>query len=114
MLLPLLTIDGQLGFVGIIGAEVIGDDALILSLISEIHIGEVQDCGILYHLSTLLLVPGKILHLCIIQYFTVFAPGSGHGRITAAHSSACQGHVHASQSHGGLGMHSDLWLREII
>lgn len=110
----MLTIDSQLGFVGIIGAEVIGDDALILSFIGEVHIEEVQDSGILDHLATLLLVSGKILDLGVVQHFTVLTPGGGHGRITAAHSAARQGHVHASQGNRGLRMHSDLRFREII
>lgn len=114
-MLPLsLTINSQLGFVRIVGAEVIGDDALIFSFIGEIHIEKVEDSGVLNNLAILLLIPGKILNLCIIQHFAVLTPRSGHGWITAAHSSAGQSHIHATQSNRGLRMHSDLWLREII
>lgn len=79
LLLLLLTINGQLGFVGIVGAKVIGDNALIPSFISEVHIEKMQDSGVLNHLTTLLLIPGIILNLCIIQDFAVLTPGCGHG-----------------------------------
>lgn len=92
----------------------IGDNALVFPLISEIHIEEVQDSGVFQHLPTLLLVPGKILNLCIVEDFAVFAPGCGHGWITAAHSSAHQGHIRASQGHRSLWVDSDLWFKEII
>lgn len=92
----------------------IGDNALVFSLISEIHIEEVQDSGVFQHLPTLLLVPGKVLNVGIIEDLAVFAPGRGHGGVTAAHSSAHQGHICASQGHRGLWVHSDLWFREII
>lgn len=114
LLLLLLTINGQLGFVGIVGAKVIGDNALIPSFISEVHIEKMQDSGVLNHLTTLLLIPGKILNLCIIQDFAVLTPGCGHGWITAAHSSASQSHIHASQSNRGLRMYSYLRFREVI
>lgn len=92
----------------------IGDNALVFPFISEIHIEEVQDSGVFQHLPTLLLVPGKVLNVSIIEDLAVFAPGRGHGGVTAAHSSAHQGHICASQGHRGLWVHSDLWFREII
>lgn len=78
LLALLLTIDSQFGFVGIIGTKVIGDNALVFPFIGEIHIEKMQDCGVFKDLPILLLIPGKILNVCIIQYFAVFTPCSGY------------------------------------
>lgn len=77
--MSLHTIDSQLGLVGIIGTKVVGDDTLVLSFISEVHIEDMQDGSVLQNFTILLLVPGEILYVCIVQNFTVLPPGGGYG-----------------------------------
>lgn len=92
----ILTIDSKLGPVGVVGAKVIGNHTLVAPLISEVDIEEMKHSGVD---QFSLLVPGIVLHFCIIQHLPILPPSCCHWRITATGRNAAQSHVVPPQCH---------------
>lgn len=109
-----LTINGEAGLVGVGGAEVVGDDALVAALVREGDVPQVQDGGALHHLPVLGPHVREVLDLGVVQHLVVLLPGKHHGGAAAAGGQAGEADVLAKDSHRRLGLDDDLWLGEII
>lgn len=80
----LRTVDSEAGLGRVGGAKVVGDDALVSTLVGEGHMTQVQNGGVLHHPPGLVHRPvvsaqvGEVLHLSMAEQLLVFAPGKGH------------------------------------
>lgn len=107
----MLTVNGEPGPVGVVGAKVVGHHALVTSLIGEVDIEEVQHCGVD---QLAFLVAGVVLYLGTVKHLAVLPPRCAHWRVAAAQRHAAQGHVVAAQDHRCLGMSGDPRLGEVV
>lgn len=110
----LLTINSESSLVGVGGAKVVGDDALVSALVGKGDVAEVQNGGVFHHLAILRPHMGKVLNLSIMQHFVVFLPRKHHGGAAAAGSRARETDVLPKDGHRGLRLDDDLRLGEII
>lgn len=74
----LRTVDSEAGLGRVGGAKVVGDDALVSTLVGEGHMTQVQNGGVLHHPPVVSAQVGEVLHLCMAEQLLVFAPGKGH------------------------------------
>lgn len=109
-----LTINSESSLVGVGGAEVVGDDALVAPLVCEGDVPQVQDGGALHHLPVLGPHVRKVLDLSVVQHLIVLLPGKHHGGAAAAGGQAGEADVLAKDGHCRLGLDDDLRLGEII
>lgn len=110
----LLTINSESSLVGVGGAKVVGDDALVSALVGKGDVAEVQNGGVFHHLAILRPHVSKVLNLSIMQHFVVFLPRKHHGGAAAAGSRARETDVLPKDGHRGLRLDDDLRLGEII
>lgn len=92
----------------------VGDDTLVSALVGKGDVAEVQNGGVLHHLTILRPHVGKVLNLSIMQHFVVFLPRKHHGGAAAAGSRARETDVLPKDGHCGLWLDDDLRLGEII
>jgi len=116
------TVDDKAGLVGVGGAEVVGDDALVPALVGEGDVAQVQDGGVLHHsvgrrgaaVAVVGAHVGVVLRLAVAEQLLVLAPREGHRGAAAAGRRAGEAHVAAQDGDGGLRLHGDLGLREVV
>lgn len=119
------TVDDDAGLAGVGGAKVVGDDALVASLVREGDSPQVQDGGVLHHASAdaghvgrgalvVSLHMGVVLRLGVSEQLLVLAPREGHGGGAAARRRAGETHVAAEDRHRGFGLCCDLWFRDVV
>lgn len=78
------TVHSEPGFLRVGGAKVVGDDTLVAALMPKTDTTEVQDGGVLHHLSILRTDVGEVLHVSIGQNLVVLLPSKGHRGAAAA------------------------------
>ncbi len=91
-----LTVDAELGFDGVRGAEVVGDDALVFALTSELHVAQLQCGGVLRDLADLSHLRAQVslvMDLGVGQDLVVLLPGEGHRGVAGAGRGADERHV---------------------
>ena len=92
----------------------VGDDTLVTAFVGEGDMPEVQNGGVLHHLTILCPHVGKVLNLSIVQHLVVFLPRKLHGGAATAGGQASETDVLPKDSHCCLGLDDDLRLGEII
>lgn len=92
----------------------VGDDTLVTPFMGEGDMPEVQNGGVLHHLTILCPHVGKVLDLSIVQHLVVFLPRKHHGGAATAGGRARETDVLPKDSHRRLGLDDDLRLGEII
>lgn len=92
----------------------VGDDTLVTPFMGKGDVPEVQNGGVLHHLTVLCPHMGKVLDLGIVQHLIVFLPCKHHGGAATAGGRASETDVLPKDSHCCLRLDDDLWLGEII
>lgn len=107
----------------------VGDDALITSLVGEGDVPQVQDGGVLHHASSSACASthrirraavvvsahvGVVLCLGVAEQLLVLAPRELHGGGAAAGGRAGETHVATEDRHRGFRLHRDLGLGKVV
>lgn len=108
------TVYGELGFDGVGGAEVIGDDTLVFPFAGESHAAQPQDGGVLHHLPALGPEVRVVFHFGVLQQLVVLLPRERHRGVTAAGRRADKAQVGTFYGRLCFWLNRDLGFREII
>lgn len=109
-----LTINGKLSFLRIGRTKMIGNDALVASLVGKSDMAQVQNGSILYHHPIPGTDVGKVLHLGMVQNLTVLLPGKSHRRAAATGCGARQANVFAKDSDGSFWFNNNFGFGKIV
>lgn len=92
----------------------IGNDALIASLVGKSDTAQVQNCSVFYHHA----IPGsdvcKVLHLGVVKNLVVFLPGKGHRRAAATGCGAGETNVFAKNSDSSFWFNNNFGFGKIV